>query len=67
MNYSPDFRVLKSEESQVEYIETACIGRCPKPYRIDAGHPDYHNVRSKLERGDRSVVFCYHKSLDQIA
>lgn len=59
-----DFQVLKFSSSQggdeIEYVETACVGGCPKPYRVDQNHPNYKQVREALEAGDRHVVFCYH-------
>lgn len=44
-----------------KYLETSCIGKCPHRYRIDEHHPEYARVLTGLERGDRSVVYCYHK------
>lgn len=45
----------------VEVLETTCAGSCSRPYRIDEPHPSYGEVRAALERGDRSVISCYHK------
>jgi hypothetical protein len=45
------------------FLETGCVDKCPRTYRIDSQHPDYANVKAGLDRGDRSVIFCYHKPL----
>ena len=39
--------------------------RCPRPgckraYSIDEGNWDYQRIREALDRGDRSVLSCYH-------
>lgn len=44
-------------------LETKCAGTCDKPYRIDKDHQEYQHVMGRLRLGDRSVIFCYHKSL----
>lgn len=49
------------------YLETACVGKCPHVYRIDPGHPSYAEVKAGLDRGDRSVIFCYHKPVADLA
>lgn len=48
------------EGGRVVYIETDCVGRCLKPYRIDPLHPEYERVKLSLDNGDRSVLSCYH-------
>lgn len=45
------------------WLETKCVGKCPKLYRIDPNHPGYAEVKASLDRGDRSNIFCYHKPL----
>ncbi len=42
-------------------LETECIGQCPRRYRIDPMHPEYERTKAALDRGDRSILFCYHK------
>ena len=44
------------------FLETKCPD-CDEPYRIDEHHQDFAFVREALERGDRSVLSCYHKWL----
>jgi hypothetical protein len=44
------------------YLETKCVGKCSKPYRIDECHPEYATVKMMLEAGDRSIIRCYHNS-----
>ena len=58
----PDFSIDTLPSGTV-VLETACVGSCNKRYRIDHGHPEFAKVRAAMERGDRSLVFCYHKSL----
>lgn len=44
-----------------EILTTHCPGRgCVRSYSIDSNHPLYADVKAALERGDRSVLFCYH-------
>jgi hypothetical protein len=43
-------------------LETTCKGSCKRPYRIDEFHPEYDAVKDALDRGDRSVIRCYHRS-----
>lgn len=45
------------------FLETQCVGKCPRMYRIDPAHPSYAEVKAALDRGDRSVIFCYHRPL----
>jgi len=45
-----------------QYLETACVGRCENPYRIAETHHDYGRIKAAMERGDRSVLSCYHKA-----
>jgi len=42
-------------------LETACVGRCTQPYRIDEYHPSYREIVEALECGDRSIIHCYHR------
>ena len=49
------------DSAGVVFIETACAGSCKRPYRIDANHPEYQGILAALERGDRSVIVCYHR------
>jgi hypothetical protein len=42
------------------YIELACVGKCERPYRLDEHHPEYARIKEALDRGDRSVIRCYH-------
>ncbi len=44
------------------FLETRCVGMCPHMYRIDSAHPRYAEIKTALDRGDRSSVFCYHKA-----
>jgi hypothetical protein len=46
------------------FLETRCVGKCRHMYRIDPAHPGYAEVKAALDRGDRSVIFCYHKRLE---
>lgn len=55
-----DFSVLKDERGH-EFVDTACVGKCPLRYLVDDQHPEYARVKTALARGDRSVVFCYHR------
>lgn len=55
--------VIRAMPSGTKYIETACVGKCSHPHRVDDGHPEYARVLTALQAGDRSVVFCYHKEL----
>lgn len=43
------------------WIETACTGKCKQPYKIDENHPEYKEVKAALDKGDRSMIFCYHR------
>lgn len=43
------------------YLETECVGDCPHRYRIDEQHPEFEIVKAALDRGDRSVIRCYHR------
>lgn len=44
------------------FIETSCVGGCPHMHRLDSMHPEYAAVKAALDRGDRSRIFCYHKT-----
>lgn len=46
----------------IVYLETKCVGKYAHTYRIDSHHPAYAEVKGALDRGDSSVLFCYHKS-----
>lgn len=48
-------------EGGLTYLETTCVGSCPRPYRIDTSHQDFELVKERLHAGDRSVISCYHK------
>jgi hypothetical protein len=43
-----------------EVLETTCVAPCQKLHCIDDQHPDYIKVLTALEKGDRSLIFCYH-------
>jgi hypothetical protein len=44
---------------ETKLLVTRCPG-CPSSYAIDEGHWDYARIRAALDRGDRSVLLCYH-------
>lgn len=49
---------------ETKLLTTGCprLG-CPRRYSIDEGHWDYARVKRALDRGDRSVLVCYHPDL----
>ena len=53
------------EESigDIKILVTRCP-RCPIAYAIDERHPYYDAIKSSLDQGDRSVLFCYHKTMN---
>jgi len=53
---------IKKMPSGLAYLVTKCVGACPREYSMDENHPEYPVVLKALEAGDRSVIFCYHKS-----
>ncbi len=59
-----EYTLVEGEEDwtgfRVTLLETRCVGACPHLYRIDSTHQSYNSVKTALDRGDRSVVFCYH-------
>lgn len=45
------------------YLETKCVGKCPRKYRVTTNATEYAEIKAALDRGDRSVIRrCYHKS-----
>lgn len=59
---APPFRIGTFPRSATAYIETACPdAKCDRPYRIDEHHPNYAEIKTALEQGDRSVLRCYHR------
>lgn len=56
---------LYTEETRgtTRVLSTPCPG-CPRSYSIDEGHWDYARVKAALDRGDRSALSCYHRSLE---
>jgi hypothetical protein len=55
------YEIVKMPGSTVDVLETKCVGSCQHIYRIDELHPEYAKVKEALERGDRSVITCYHR------
>lgn len=45
------------------WLETPCAGKCDRAYRIDPNHPQYAEIKAALDRGDRSVIHCYHNRI----
>ena len=54
---------IETFSTGTKYLETACVGSCNRRYRIDEHHPAYVSIKAAMERGDRSLVFCYHKPM----
>jgi hypothetical protein len=62
----PGFKIIEDDPKGhntvgLVWLETRCTGKCDKPYRMDEYHPEYKRVLDALERGDRSILHCYHK------
>lgn len=56
-----DAPYIEEKLGETRVLITRCPG-CPTSYSIDEMHPDYRRVKAALDRGDRSVLFCYHKA-----
>ncbi len=48
----------------VPYLSTYCIDGCEQWFVIDKNHPQFGELEECLRKGDRSLIFCYHKGPD---
>lgn len=56
----PDPPYTEERLGQTGVLVTKCPG-CSSAYVIDEFHWDYPRVKTALDRGDRSVLVCYHQ------
>lgn len=60
-------QIRGQETIRRSWLETPCAGKCKQPYRIDSMSPVYLEIRAALDRGDRSIIHCYHRGYDGFA